>query len=269
MAASSYYQLNQFPPGHHEESYTGHTVYASQPYDNQHATSHHGKKPKVNEPFLDPNPLSDSELGPQAHVADGTDRLDERKTQKSLRRQRIVKLATKATTVVFTSIMLGIMLYMLIIFNQTKNVIRDGRGPWPSDSKVWPTYMLLAASALSLLVAVVSLVFYCCNYERAQQSWKLALAKNVMHVLIWITVSAIYRYEKNLHEKPNDLWGWACSPKAQAIQAEFQSVINFKPLCTAQVSFCSQQLSPPSVLDLTYSTSQARGDSPSLSSRQK
>ena len=64
----------------------------------------------------------------------------------------------------------------------------------------------------------------------------------------------LYRYEKSLHGKDNDLWGWACSNEATAIQTEFAGVVDFKAICTAQVSnslfvIVSEALEPFELID--------------------
>ena len=60
--------------------------------------------------------------------------------------------------------------------------------------------------------------------------------KYAVHILAWAIVSFLYRYEKSLHGVDNDLWGWACNQERTAIQQEFRGVVEFTPLCNAQVS---------------------------------
>ncbi len=67
-------------------------------------------------------------------------------------------------------------------------------------------------------------------------SWKVTVARYVIHIVGWIIVSVIYRYEKSLHGNENDLWGWTCSTKADDIQAAFHGVVSFDALCRVQVT---------------------------------
>ena len=96
--------------------------------------------------------------------------------------------------------------------------------------------MLTAGAAVTFLLSVATLVAYCLNFDRAQKSWKLTVVKYVIHIVVWIVISTLYRYEKGLDGKNNDLWGWACSQETTAIQQEFRGVVEFTPLCNAQVS---------------------------------
>ena len=259
MSAAQYYQLNQYHPAPPAAVAEQPNSAPFDPYNAYlHVSSHNGIPPRSSEPLLAPG---DGKIpGVQITSPGGTDRLGERKVQKSLRRQRITKLASKTASVFFAGIMFAIMVELIIVRQRTLTVVRGGRNPWPKETKIWPTYMLLAASGSTVVLALVSLVFYCCAYDRAHRSWKLTLVRNVMHVLIWITVSALYRYEKSLGGKPDDLWGWSCSPEAQKIQAEFQDVVHFRSLCTAQVCLYSKLIFIPCLLIIGYS--QVRGAFP-------
>lgn len=249
MAAASYYQLNQLQHSnnHHppQPDYSYHGAYSSS--HTGPIPTHHSPQPTIAptaEPLLKPKPgfsVTSSGSQPPSLYNDsgdpnvGPDRLDVQKQQQYTRWQRVSTLLSKLTTVVFAGIMFAIMVYIVVTHQRTRVVVRGGRTPWPKETKVWPTYMLLGASGVALGLAIFTLAFYCCSFERARRSWKMQLVKNVVSAIIWIGVSAIYRYEKSTNGVDNDLWGWSCSPKALAIQAEFQDVINFQPLCRAQV----------------------------------
>jgi len=161
-------------------------------------------------------------------------RLDERKYQRWKRCLRIANIATKIITILFSSIMFAIMIYTAITFQTTKGKIRGGRTPWPQDPKVWPTYMLLAGSGFTMLLSIATLFAYCC-VDKVKTSWKFTVVKYVVHICVWIMISAIYRYEKSTGGTANDLRGWSCSDKADAIQRDFRGMVNFGPLCTMQV----------------------------------
>lgn len=247
MSAAAYYQLNQMPQGQ-----TNHPTYPAQPIpyhqpptpgDHGYETAYNPGKP-AEQPLLKPHPvIVESHSKPSSIIHNNDDdpslpddRLSRQKVQKYSRFQRVTQLASKAFTVVFSSIMFGLMVWVVDVHQKTKDVVRRGRTAWPlnNPTKVWPTYMLLAASALSVLIAVGTLIFYCCAFERASRSWKLTLLRNVVGAVSWIVVSVVYRIEKSYGGRDDDIWGWSCSPKAQAIQAQFADVISFKPLCRAQ-----------------------------------
>jgi len=249
MATPSYHRLDAYPSSDqavHTELYSGNG------YDNAYPQwagipSDPGRLPlhsdnTYNNPAFPPidsasKPLVRSTTTEIAHKpsAPPNNRLQERKYQRWKRCLRIATIATKIITILFSSIMFAIMVYTAIKFQTTKGKVRGGRNPWPHDPKVWPTYMLLAGSGFTLLLSVATLFTYCC-FDKARRSWKFTVVKYVVHICVWITISAIYRYEKSTGGNDNDLWGWSCSDKADAIQPDFQGVVGFGPLCTMQVS---------------------------------
>ena len=114
--------------------------------------------------------------------------------------------------------MFGLMVFMVIKYNTTKGIIRDARNAWPKNAKLWPTFMLLAGSGLTLLLSLFTLLSYCIKFSAARRSWKLTVMKYTIHILSWVIISTLYRYEKSLHGVNNDLWGWSCADEANAIQ---------------------------------------------------
>lgn len=171
-------------------------------------------------------------------------RLRQRKYQKWKRALRICKIVTKVITVLFSTIMFGIMVFMTAKYQATKDTDRSGRTAWPKDPKLWPTFMLLAGAGFTLLLSFITLVSYCCAFSKARRSWKLTVLKYVIHIGAWLVISTLYRYEKSLHGNNNDLWGWSCSDEADAIQTEFNGVVGFSSLCNIQVSISLMLLFP-------------------------
>jgi hypothetical protein len=158
-----------------------------------------------------------------------------RKFQRYKRYLRICKIASKAITVTFSAIMFACMVFMTVKYQTTKDEIRNGRTAWPTHPKLWPTFLLLAGAGLTLLLSAVTAISYCLCFDESRRSWKLTVVKYLIHILTWIIISTLYRYEKGLHGIDNDLWGWSCSQKAAVIQSEFNGVVNFESLCSIQV----------------------------------
>jgi hypothetical protein len=165
--------------------------------------------------------------GPLGVSDPSTSRLRQRKFQKYKRYLRIGRIATKVITV-----------FMTLKYQTTKNEIRNERSAWPKHPKLWPTFLLLGGAGLTLLLSAVTLFSYCFCFDKARGSWKLTLVKYAIHILAWIIISTLYRYEKGLHGVNNDLWGWSCSQEAAAIQTEFKGVVDFQSLCSVQVTIC-------------------------------
>lgn len=178
---------------------------------------------------------SNPALSPPMKEQGRFDRLKQRRLEKLKRYTRILKVLSQLVSSIFTLAMFAIMVFIIIKFETTKNTIRGGRGPWPKETKLWPAIMLLAGSAFTLILSVFILFAYCCCFKMTQRSWKFTLAKYALHITSWAVISFLYRYERGLHGKNNDLWGWACAKEATALQPAFDAVLDFKGLCDIQV----------------------------------
>ena len=247
MAASSYYKLSNYPAPNLNQP---------EPYDGRNYANSADITSHDHHQAYDP-PLSHSVEPPSKPLVQSTStqlprplklttnpnanpnsRLRERKYQRWRRFLRICQALTNVVSAILSGIMFGIMIYVIVKFITTKGTLRNNRNAWPQHNlKLWPTIMLLAGSGLTLLLSLITLISYCINSERAQRSWLLILVKYAIHILAWAIVSFLYRYEKSLHGVNNDLWGWACSQEQTAIQQEFRGVVQFTPLCNAQVSW--------------------------------
>jgi hypothetical protein len=148
---------------------------------------------------------------------------------------RALRLFSKTISAILNSVMFAIMALTIITFLSTRHEIRAGRNIWPRDPKTWPTIMLLVGSAATLFLSIGQLIAYCTCYARMTKSWKLALVANATHLLIWVVVTFLYKYEKNLDQKSNDLWGWSCSSIADSLQNDSHSSVKFDKFCNLQV----------------------------------
>jgi len=251
MAASSYYQLDPMPAS---DFSAPPNLYSGKDYDTPHSNAHEmGPKPVDDAAHSDayhsqhrhpiefpskPLVQETSTQLPRPLILSSTpnNRLHQRKYQRWRRYLRVCKILTKIITTIFASIMFGIMIFIIIRYQTTKSTLRNGRNPWPREPKLWPTFMLLAGAGVTLLLSIATLLAYLFCYDMVRRSWKLTIVKYAIHILTWIIISTLYRYEKSLHGNDNDLWGWACSQERTAIQQEFRGVVSFTPLCDAQVS---------------------------------
>lgn len=252
MAAASYYSSNQqgsnaqlgqqtsYNSGHPN---IGNPSLAPQSHFYNGSSDHGAEEPPSQpvEPLLNKPPAKHGVYtGQQAAqnlnmIDPSTNRLRQRSFQRWKQILRVGQLLTKSITILFSTIMFGIMVFITIKYQSTKDEIRGGRTAWPKHPKLWPTFMLLAASAITLGLSFVTLLLYCCNFSRARGSWKITIMKYVIHIGAWICISIIYRYEKSLHGNNNDLWGWTCSEEVAALQSEFTGVVKFSSLCNSQV----------------------------------
>ncbi len=229
MAASTYYQLDRYPPSdpnalsdlYSGSDYNNQPVESSEPSLRPTYTANTYNDPPPLHPIVPPSrPLVHYINTSQPLKPSNTpnSRLRQRRYQNWKRALRILQILTKVLTIIFSTIMFGLMVFMVIKYNTTKGIIRDARNAWPKNAKLWPTFMLLAGSGLTLLLSLFTLLSYCIKFSAARRSWKLTVMKYTIHILSWVIISTLYRYEKSLHGVNNDLWGWSCADEANAIQ---------------------------------------------------
>lgn len=189
-------------------------------------------KPLVHSSPVAPEPLK---------IQTPNSRLRQRRYQKLKRYMRVGNRIAHVITILFSTVIFAIMVYTVITFESTKGDFRDGRTAWPTEPKLWPMFMLLGCAGITLLLSIITLLSYCCAFNKAQRSWKLTVVKYVIHIGTWVVVSALYRYERSTHGVPDDIWGWSCSAKAAALQSQFSGVVKFSTLCSVQVRYRSRR----------------------------
>jgi hypothetical protein len=136
-------------------------------------------------------------------------------------------------------------------FLSTKNIFRlapDPKNPdtlvrrtaWAKDSKAWPTYMYFVIATVSLVLNLSVLVAYRFSTKAQNIASKMNTLVSGLILLgnltLWVVTVAIYRHEKDLDGKSNDLWGWTCSGPAKALQKTFEKEVQFDTYCNVQVS---------------------------------
>lgn len=137
-------------------------------------------------------------------------------------------------------------------FLSTKDILRIAPDPehpgefiqrtaWAKDSKTWPTYMYFAFATLAVVFNNGALLAYFVSAKLFSVASKMSTLVTgsilIFNFSIWGATVIIYRYEKNLHNKPNDLWGWTCSAPAKALQTVFHDVVPFNTYCNIQACF--------------------------------
>jgi hypothetical protein len=100
--------------------------------------------------------------------------------------------------------------------------------------------MYFSLATVSLVLNMSVLVGYMVSMKMFKITSKLStLVTGVIlvgNLTVWTASIAIYRYEKNLKGKSNDLWGWTCSGPAKALQKIFEKEVQFDTYCNMQVS---------------------------------
>lgn len=125
------------------------------------------------------------------------------------------------------------MTYMTASFLSTKDLTKQGKDgialtPWGSDTKTWPTYMLLVASILTFFGAAFSLVRSCCS-SRTKTMFNIIYY--LAHIGLWAGIAVAYRLGKT----GKDLWGWSCDMEHGQRKTLFENDLNFEFMCGLQV----------------------------------
>jgi hypothetical protein len=167
-------------------------------------------------------------------------------------RVRQLKFVSRLFTVLLSIASLVPVAMTLAKFETTKNIYKQSlatsgpkkgqtveRNAWAADSRVWPTVMYTAVGAVSIVFNFSVMIAYCNGIRSANQAAKVASVFSWTVLLanlgVWIAAAVIYRQQKDLNGKSNDLWGWTCSPAAQQIQEDFKDQVDFQSYCNTQV----------------------------------
>jgi hypothetical protein len=120
---------------------------------------------------------------------------------------------------------------------------------YPAEPLLWPTFLMLATSAVSLLFNLSVLISYHWGVGSANRAdsyatyWSYLV--HIVNAIVWLVSSTTFKMlEGDPSGSPNDLWGWSCSDLAANLQTKIDNAVNFDLQCTTQVC-------PPSVLSCT------------------
>jgi hypothetical protein len=122
---------------------------------------------------------------------------------------------------------------------------------YPKKPLLWPTYMMLGVSAVTLLFNLAVLVGYCCDMcssarnkvatANAVGNWgsKWGYVASLLSFAAWLASSTTFKMmQGGPHDvpPPNDLFGFSCSDAADELVAKFKNqVVNFDLQCKTQV----------------------------------
>ena len=140
--------------------------------------------------------------------------------------------------------MVGSMAFALSQYFTTRDRTLSGGGhPWAPNTVLWPTYMVIAIATVTMMMNLITLCFYCCGVDAANKSNKimgyLGYIVVAVHAVVWAVTTGLFKMASNVG---NDLYGFSCSPQADAIQAQVQSFLNFNDLCMVQVRVISHSI---------------------------
>ena len=135
--------------------------------------------------------------------------------------------------------MVGSMAYALGSYYTTRGrTISGGAHPWPINAVTWPSYMVVAIAAATMLMHLITVCFYFAGVEAANRSNKvmgyLGYVVIAVHAIVWAVTMGLFKMAND----GTDLWGYTCGNESDQIQAQVQSYLNFNNLCMVQVSVC-------------------------------
>ncbi|KAJ6256648.1 hypothetical protein Dda_8513 [Drechslerella dactyloides] len=140
--------------------------------------------------------------------------------------ERVVNLLASGTIT-------GIMGYTLDRLIVTQNEKVNGTGPFGTNPKLWPTYVLTGVGAATFLFNLAVLLAYCCGRRAADKvasgQTYVRLLSPIGHLIVWGTTAGSF----NLASNGKDIWGFSCSdqPADVVIQQQFEKLINYDTLC--------------------------------------
>lgn len=147
------------------------------------------------------------------------------------RRISRIRMISRIVSATMSLAMCGIMSFVIAVFLTTRNDQALDRPIWAKEPKTWPAVLLLTASLLTMVASIATVCYYCLYFKRANDSWKVVVLTYSIHIALWLVVTFLYRYEKDV----SDLWGWSCTPIAAELQAKGNIRVDFTTLCHVQV----------------------------------
>jgi len=123
------------------------------------------------------------------------------------------------------------MIITLVEFFSTSDIA----GAWPDNPKLYPTFLLLTTSLITLIIDIVSLGDRYCGSSLAKKAdtmvSKMRYALLVFQAIGSVTGAAVFNGTEAAGSG-QDLFGWSCSPASGAMA----SVNSSNQICNSNVS---------------------------------
>jgi len=166
--------------------------------------------------------------------------------QRMKRKIRRLRVIQRTLNLIVSIAVLGLMVNTYVTFVRHRTIQSGGQtiAIYPVDPITWPTFMMIATSAVSTLFNISTMAAYCGGVGAANRVTKWASYWNyLMHVVsivVWITTSTIFQAVKGAADAvppPRDLYGWSCSNETDTLSAEYTLPVDFNLQCQTQVRF--------------------------------
>ena len=129
---------------------------------------------------------------------------------------RIYVIIQQSLTAIFSIVIIAVMALTLAKYNSTKNI----KGAWPDNPKLTPTILLLVMACLTCTADIITILVHLCQTRVVERMMRfVAKIRAVMGFLQAIASAAGTGYFRSnfINGGAKDLWGWSCSPGADAM----------------------------------------------------
>jgi hypothetical protein len=136
------------------------------------------------------------------------------------------------------------MSHALIVFLANQNVTVDGERIYPTFMVLWPTYLMIASAAVSVILN--SFIVYWRargtikdehREETINKVWDYIL--HGINGAIWFATTTTFGATKDMKyggaQDPNVLFGYVCSTMADNLSNTFPQILKFQVQCEIQV----------------------------------
>ena len=126
----------------------------------------------------------------------------------------------------------------LIVFYRTANTVINDTRLWPADSKLWPTYVALAVSAISTLLATATLCAYFWGTKAANR-WNMArmgvaMGMLVFTIVLWALAAYGLESTSSWDGGSRSLWSSTCDATDEE-KSLFGGILDYNRFCLMQV----------------------------------
>lgn len=159
---------------------------------------------------------------------------------------RILRFLSRTTSLVLSGIMIGFLSYSLANYARTADRLVADKHIWGETTPLlWPTYLILSISCVTLVMNSLTLVAYIWGFGAANKTddittWIVWILLG-SEVVVWAVSSGIYK----VTDTGKDLWGRSCgihkADKAGKLSPEVKSFINFGKVCHCQVCITTRR----------------------------
>jgi len=160
-----------------------------------------------------------------------------------IRRLRVIQ---RSLTLIISMIVVGLMVNTYVTFANHRTIQSGGQTIpiYPVDPITWPTYMMIATGAVSILFnsAIMVAYFWGVGASNRISSWS-SYWNYLMHAVnlgIWLATSTTFQMVKGDPDSvppPRDIYGWTCSNKVDELTDQFKNAlpVNFDLQCETQL----------------------------------